>query len=108
MGYGGLLNLTASLYRATQAEDEYGTPGAPVLSLVAKIPCAVTRQTITAAQGAPMVATGKSFRLYFHHNAPVKEGDVADVPGHGKFRLAAPYNMRGHHLEADGTWEGEA
>lgn len=108
MGYGGLLNLTASLYRATQTDDAYGTPGAPTLTLVAKIPCAVTRQTITAAQGAPMVTTGRSFRLYFRADAPVREGDVADVPNHGKFRLAAPYNVRGHHIESDGTWEGEA
>ncbi|OQB00596.1 MAG: hypothetical protein BWY25_01791 [Chloroflexi bacterium ADurb.Bin222] len=108
MGYGGMLNLTASLYRVTQTEDEYGTPQPPTLSLVGKVPCAVTRQTITANQGAPMVVTGKSFRLYFMAGAPVKEGDVADVPGHGKFRLAAPYNVRGHHLEVDGTWEGEA
>lgn len=108
MGYGGMLNLTASLYRVTQTEDEYGTPHPPTLSLVGKVPCAVTRQTITANQGAPMVVTGKSFRLYFMAGAPVKEGDVADVPGHGKFRLAAPYNVRGHHLEVDGTWEGEA
>lgn len=108
MGYNGMLNLTASIYRVTQTEDEYGTPQPPTLSLVGKVPCAVTRQTISAAQGAPMVEAGKSFRLYFHVTAPVLEGDVADVPGHGKFHLAAPYNMRGHHLEVDGRWEDEA
>ena len=108
MGYQGMLNLTASLYRMTQTEDEYGTPGPPALALVKKVPCAVTRQTITATQGAPMVETGRSYRLYFNLSAPVREGDIADVPGHGKFRLAAPYNASNHHLVADGTWEGEA
>lgn len=108
MSYGSILDCMATIRRVTQSSDAHGTPQTPTLTLIGNIRCAVSRQNITAAQGAPMVETGKSFRLYFLRDAPVLEGDIAEVPGHGKFRLAAPYCPRGHHIEADGSWEGEA
>lgn len=108
MGYAAMLDRTAALYRVTQPEDTNGTPGAATLTLVARLSCALSRQNITMVQGAPQAATGKSFRLYFAPGAPVREGDITEIAGYGKFRLSAPYSPRGHHIEADGAWEGEA
>ena len=108
MSYRSLLRSRALIQRVTQDSDEYGTPQPPALEEVDNIPCAVSRQTISATQGAPMVETGLSYRLYFLHGAPIQEGDLAVVQPYGKFRLAAPYPVRGHHIEVDGTWEGEA
>jgi len=108
MSYASLLDCKADIRRMIQPVDEYGTPGAPVAQTIGIIPCAVSRQTITSMQGAPMVESGISYRLYFLRGADVREGDLAVVAGHGKFRLAAPYRPRGHHTEVDGKWEGEA
>lgn len=109
MSYRALLDRVAVIKRMVLVLDEYGTPQPPEIpSVVATIPCAVSRQTISAVQGAPMVVSGISYRLYFMIGAPVREGDLAEIEDVGKFRLASPYRPRNHHIEVDGSWEGEA
>ena len=108
MSFRSMLDCVATIKRVTQSADANGTPQTPTLTLIGNVPCAVSRQNITLVQAAPMAETAKSFRLYFLRGAPILEGDIAEVAGHGKFHLAAPYCPRGHHMEADGSWEGEA
>lgn len=103
-----LFDCKGTLMRAVQEKDGYRTPQASVLQEVGSYPCAVTRHTISAASNAPMVQSDQAYRIYFPISVPVLDGDVAVIPGHGKFRLSAPYRPRGHHIEVDGRWEGEA
>lgn len=108
MSFKAMLDRVGIICRVTAPVDDYGTPQAPALTDIDRVPCAVSRQTISSVQGAPMVASEQKYRLYFMPHAPIREGDLVEVPGVGKFRLAKPYCPRGHHLEVDGAWEGEA
>lgn len=111
MSYMSLLDCVGTVKRPGVAVDEFGTPQPnlpAVMTTVGAWPCAVTRQTITSKQGEPMVESGISYRLYFPAAADVREGDLVVVPGHGQYELASPYRPRGHHIEVDGRWEGEA
>ena len=108
MSLSALLDRDCILQRLVTTVDYYGTPQKPTLETIQRLKCAATKQTIDYSQNMPQADTVKAYRLYFLKDAPVKDGDIAIVSDVGKLRLAEPYQPRGHHMEVDGFWEGEA
>ena len=108
MGYNSLLDRVAVIRRAESTVDSYGSPGPVTTSVVGTYPCAVTRVKADYAQNSPAGEVSTAFRLYFSRQASIQAGDLAVITGYGKWRLGAPYNVREHHVEVDGTWEGDA
>ena len=108
MSLSALLDRDCIILRLVTMVDSYGTPQKPTLETIQRLKCATKKQTIDYSQNMPQADTVKAYRMYFLKNAPVKEGDIAIISGVGKLRLAEPYQPRGHHLEVDGFWEGEA
>lgn len=108
MGYGSLLNRVAVVRRAASTNDAYGSPGQPTTIVVGTYPCAVTRVKADYTQNNPAGEVTTAYRLYFSRQASIKAGDLAVITGYGTWRLGEPYNMREHHIEVDGTWEGDA
>lgn len=108
MSYLRMLDRMVVIHRMTTGKDTYGSPTQPALTVIDTHPCAVTRKTQDYQQNAPAGAVTETFRLYFLPGADLRAGDLAIIPGYGKWRLGPPYNVRNHHLEVDGTWEGDA
>ncbi len=108
MSLSALLDRDCILQRLVTTVDSYGTPQKPTLETIQRLKCAAAKQSIDYSQNMPQTDTVRAYRLYFLKNAPVKEGDIANVSGVGKLRLAEPYQPRGHHLEVNGFWEGES
>ena len=108
MSFRSLLNKTATIKRMVATKDPQGViRNNPTEQTVGTYPCAASETSAGTSQESPQATEAISYNLFFPPGANVRTGDIAIIPGVGKLRLAMPYDVRGHHLEVSGAWEGD-
>jgi hypothetical protein len=103
-----LLDKTATIQRLAQEADAQGVvKKKPTATVIGSFPCSAAQSSTSLTQGEPQAKQTKVYSLCFMADADIKVGDLAVIPGIGKLRLDPPGNVRGHHLEVSGAWEGD-
>lgn len=108
MSFRSLLNKTATITRMVAGTDAQGViRNNPTEQVVGTYPCAASEASAGTSQESPQATEVIGYNLFFPPGADVRTGDLAVIAGVGKLRLAMPYNVRGHHLEVSGAWDGD-
>lgn len=93
------------LRSAPQKRDAYNTPisePAANLACVAEgVPCALSRRVLAISQEDGRTVLTDAPRLYMLAHEDLREGDLVDIDGAGRFRCGRPYRPRNHHIECD-------
>ena len=108
MSFRSLLDKTATIQRPVQEADAQGVvKKKAMVTEIGSFPCSAARNSTDLSQEAPQAKQSKVYNLCFMPDADIRAGDLAIIPGIGKLRLDPPGNVRGHHLEVTGAWEGD-
>lgn len=108
MSFRSLLDKVAAIQRLVSEADGQGVvKKKPTATLIGSFPCSAARSSTNLTQGDPKAKQSKVYSLCFMPNADIRAGDLAIILGIGKLRLDPPGNVRGHHLEVTGAWEGD-
>ena len=108
MSFRSLLDKTATILRLISEADAQGVvKKKATATAVGSFPCSATRSSTDLKQENPQAKQSKVYSLCFLPTADIRAGDLAVIPGIGKLRLDPPVNVRGHHLEVTGAWEGD-
>ena len=108
MSFRSLLDKTATIQRLVQEADTQGVvKKKPTATVIGSYPCSAALSSTDLTQGNPQAKQTRVYSLCFMPDADIRAGDLAVIPGVGKLRLDPPGNVRGHHLEVTGAWEGD-
>ena len=108
MSFRSMLNKRAAIQRMVAVKDAQGVLSAnPAGQTVGTYPCSASESSSAVTQGTPQAKQSIVYTLYFMISAEIRAGDLAIIPGIGKLRLGKPYDVRGHHWEVSGAWEGD-
>ena len=108
MPFRSLLEKTATIHRLVSDADAQGVvKKKPTVTVIGSFPCSAARNASDLTQEAPQTKQSKVYNLCFMPDADIKASDLAIIPGIGKLRLDPPGDVRGHHLEVTGAWEGD-
>lgn len=108
MSFRSLLDKTATIQRLVSAADAQGVvKGKPTATVISSFPCSAAQTSSSLKQGNLQAKQSIVYSLCFMPDANIWAGDLAIIPGIGKLRLNPPANVRGHHQEAIGAWEGD-
>jgi len=108
VSFRSLLNKRAAIQRMMAEKDAQGVVSAnPTWQTVGTYPCSTTESSSAVTQGTPQAKQSIVYTLCFMISADIRAGDLAIIPGIGKLRLGKPYDVRGHHWQVSGVWEGD-
>ncbi len=108
MSFRSMLDRRVTVLRMVAVKDDQGVVNAnPNEQAVGIYPCSATVASSTMTQGTPQAKQSEVYSLCFLLTADIRAGDLATIPGIGKLRLGKPHDVRGHHLEVSGAWEGD-
>lgn len=108
MAFRSLLDKAATIQRLVSEADVQGVvKKKPTPTEIGTFPCSAARSSTDLKQGTPQAKQTKVYNLCFTKDADIRAGDLAIIPGLGKLRLDPPCNVRGHHQEVTGAWEGD-
>lgn len=108
MSFRSLLDKTATIQRLVLGVDAQGVVKTkPTATVIGSFPCSAARSSTDLTQKKPQAKQTKVYNLCFMVDADIRAGDLAIITGVGKLRLDPPGNVRGHHQEVTGAWEGD-
>ncbi|WP_373876490.1 DUF3599 family protein [Paenibacillus spongiae] len=102
-----LFNQRCVIKRLEVIKDQYNRPKGEKWNPVNIYPCRLAKASNSFTQQQPAAESNENYTLYLLSNADVKGGDMAEVIGVGKFRLARPYKPDNHHYQVPAVWDDE-